>query len=354
MMVLEMVYEIKADWATPMALSATRIYVAFSTSQNQMLIIFNYCWCSSLPISLCLNAFIFILGIRSAYYSDSWPSIKFWSYHILLFVANPSDGSKTMNRSRNQSRASVINLTSRLSDMPKLIERSISVCPSETVVFAAVAFSSSSSAAAAAPPSPTSSSCALLRIPSVSSAATSLLRCLECRKAGPVLAGHAEWTVLYSPCLGVVILHKTSPVGLAKQLYTISWPGPISSENFPEYRSWLESFAIGPVLQPDHVRSECSLGIWRTAEIVKMLSTKVLNPCGQFISFRYISSSSTRRNTITTAYATAVRSLGCRELAFLVVIVQDLFPDISLLWVRFGGCLYCEVWLTISWFEGIS
>ena len=30
-----------------------------------------------------------------------------------------------MNRSRNQSRASVINLTSRLSDMPKLIEGSI-------------------------------------------------------------------------------------------------------------------------------------------------------------------------------------------------------------------------------------
>ena len=81
-----------------------------------------------------------------------------------------------MNRSRNQSRASVIDLTSRLSDMPKLIERGILFCPLETVVFAAVAFSSSSSASVAAPPSPTFSSYALLRIPSVSSAATSLLR----------------------------------------------------------------------------------------------------------------------------------------------------------------------------------
>lgn len=76
--------------------------------------------------------------------------------------------------------------------------------------------------------------------------------------------------------------------------------------------------------------------------------------CGQFISFRYIGSSSARHNTITTVYATAVRSLGCRELAFLVVMVQDLFPDISLLSVRFGDFLYCGVWLTISWFEGIS
>ena len=96
-----------------------------------------------------------------------------------------------MNRSTNQSRASVINLTSRLSDMPKLIEMSILFCPSETVVFAAVAFSSQS-AAAAAPPPPTPSSCALLRVPSVSSAAASLLRYLECCKVGPVLAGYAE------------------------------------------------------------------------------------------------------------------------------------------------------------------
>ena len=95
-------------------------------------------------------------------------------------------------------------------------------CPSEIVVFAAVAFSFSSSAAAAAAPPPTSSSSALLRMPSVSSAATPLLRCPECRKTGPVLAGYAEWTVLYSPYLPVVTLHKTSPAGLAKQLYTTS------------------------------------------------------------------------------------------------------------------------------------
>ena len=64
----------------------------------------------------------------------------------------------------------------------------------------------------------------------MSSAATSLLRWLECRKAGPVLAGCAEWTVLYSPCLPIVILHRTGPAGLVKQLYTTSWSGPISSE----------------------------------------------------------------------------------------------------------------------------
>lgn len=54
------------------------------------------------------------------------------------------------------------------------------------------------------------------------SAATSLLRCLECRKTGLVLASYVEWTALYLPYLPVVILHKTSPAGLAKQLYTAS------------------------------------------------------------------------------------------------------------------------------------
>ena len=207
-----------------------------------MLITSNHCWCSSLPISLCLNAFIFMLSIRSAYYSDSWPSIKFWSYHILLFVASPSDGFKTTNRSRNRSRASVINLPSGSSDMPGLIGRSILFSPSEAVAFAVVACSSSSSAAAAPPP--TSSPCALLGIPSVLSAATSLLRCLECRKVGPVVAGCAEWTVLYSPYLPVVILHKASPADLTKQLYTTSRSGPILSEILPEYRSWLESLQL--------------------------------------------------------------------------------------------------------------
>ena len=108
------------------------------------------------------------------------------------------------------------------------------------------------------------------------------------------------------------------------------------------------------------VRS-CSLRVFledmtdgRSGENVEHKGSQILRSfCGQFISFRYIGSSSTRYNIVTAVNAIAVRSLGCRELVFLVAMVQDLFPNTSLLWVRFGGCLYCEVWLTISRFEGI-